>query len=108
MMLQWAANEELANDIGLLDRVEASGGFTVAQIAVGESEPVNILISKARPPLPAGKQLPAGKMEILVATTITDEEMRWSKRNRRDALLQRLNDAGVGQISKLKRQSVVR
>lgn len=108
MVLQWAVNEELANDIGLLERVEESGGLTVAQIDVDESEPVNILISKALPPLPTGKQLPAGKMEILVATTITDEEMRWSRRNRRDALLQRLKDAGVGQVSKLKRESVVR
>jgi hypothetical protein len=108
MVLQWAVNEELVNDIGLLDKVEKSDGFTVAQIDVDESEPVNILISKALRPLPTGTQLPAGKMEILVATTITAEEMRWSTKNRRDALLQRLKDAGVGQVSKLRRASVVR
>jgi len=107
MVLQWAVNQELVNDIGLLDRVEESDGFTVAQIDVDESEPVNILITKALPPLPTGRQLPAGKMEILVATVITPEEMSWSRRNRRDALLQRLKDAGVGQVSKLKRESVV-
>jgi len=108
MVLQWAVNEELANDIGLLGKVEQSDGFTVAQIDVDEAEPVNILISKALRPLPTGAQLPAGKMEILVATTITAEEMRWSRRNRRDALLQRLKDTGIGQVSKLKRESVVR
>jgi hypothetical protein len=108
MLLQWAANEELVNDIGLLDKVEKSDGFTVEQIDVGESEPINILISKALASLPTGTQLPAGKMEILVATVITAEETRWSMGNRRNALLQRLNDAGVGQISKLKRESVVR
>jgi hypothetical protein len=108
MVLQWAVNEELVNDIGLLAKVEKSDGFTVAQIDVDESEPVNILISKALRPLPTGTQLPAGKMEILVATTITAEEMRWSRKNRRDALLQRLKDAGVGQVSKLGRASVVR
>ncbi len=108
MVLQWAVNEELVSDIGLLGKVEKSDGFTVAQIDVGESEPVNILISKALRPLPTGEQLPAGKMEILVATTITAEEMRWSRRNRRDALLQRLKDAGVGQTSKPGRESVAR
>lgn len=108
MVLQWAVNEELVNDIGLLDKVEKSDGFTVAQIDVDEAEPVNLLISKALRPLPTGTQLPAGKMEILVATTITAEEMRWSRRNRRDALLQRLRDAGIGQISKPGRESVLR
>jgi hypothetical protein len=107
-LLQWAVNQEIADDAGLLSRVEKYGGFTAEQIDVGESGPINVLISKALSPLPTGTQLPAGKMEILVATVITPEEMRWSRRNRRDALLQRLKDAGVGQVSKLKRESVVR
>jgi hypothetical protein len=107
-LLQWVVNAELANDAGLLDRVEKHGGLTVEQIDVGESGPINILISKALGPLPTGTQLPAGKMEILVATTITDEEMRWSMKNSRAALLQKLKDAGVGQVSKLGRESVVR
>jgi hypothetical protein len=107
-LLQWVVHAELLSDIGLLNDVEKYGGITVEEIDVGEPEPVNILISKALPPLPTGTQLPAGKMEILVATVITAEEMRWSMGYRRDALLQRLKDAGVGQISKLKRESVVR
>ena len=71
-------------------------------------EPVNVLIAKARAPLPTGTQLPNGKMELLVATTITDEEMQWSMTNGRGALLQELYDAGVGQISHPGRPSVVR
>lgn len=41
-------------------------------------------------------------------TTITSEEMLWSMKNGRDALLQKLRDGGVGQISRLGRDSVVR
>ena len=66
-----------------------------------------VLISKALPPLPVGTQLPAGKMEILVATVITPEEMHWSMKNGRGALLQKLREAGVGQVSKPGRESVV-
>jgi hypothetical protein len=107
-LLQWAVNAELTNDVGLLDRVEKYDGLTVEQLHVGAPEPINILISKALSPLPAGAQLPAGKMEVLVAIVITPEEMRWSMKNGRGALLQKLREAGVGQVSKLSRESVVR
>ena len=107
-LLQWAVNAELTHDVGFLDRVEKYRGLTVEQINVGASEPLNILVSKALPPLPVGTQLPAGKMEILVITTITSAEMQWSMKNGRDNLLQRLHEAGVGQVSKVGRESVVR
>jgi hypothetical protein len=107
-LLQWVVHAEMTKDARLLDEVEKYGGVTVEKIDVGEPEPINILISKALPPLPTGTQLPAGKMEILVATTITAEEMRWSMSNRRGALLERLKDAGVGQISQLGREGVAR
>lgn len=105
--LQWAANAELGHDAGLLDRVEKYDGLTVEQIQVGQDQMVNVLIAKAQAPLPIGTSLPAGKMEILVSTTITDQEMRWSQRNGRGALLRKLQEAGVGQISIPNRQSVV-
>jgi hypothetical protein len=107
-LLQWAVNTELVDDSGLLERVEGYDGFIVTDLDLGEPERVNVLITRALAPLPTGTQLPTGKMEILAATVITPEEARWARKNRRDALLQRLKDAGVGQISKLKRESVVR
>lgn len=107
-LLQWAVNAELTNDVGFLDRVEKYHGLTVEQLDVGASEPLNILVSKALPPLPVGTQLPAGKMEVLVITTISSAEMQWSMKNGRDTLLKRLHEAGVGQISKVGREGVVR
>lgn len=110
-LLQRAVNEELVQDAGLLEKVEKYGGLTFENIDVGERgeyKPVNILIAKALSPLPTGTQLPAGKMEILVATTITAEEMDWSGGYRRIALLEKLKDAGIGQVSMLGRKSVVR
>lgn len=107
-LLQWGVNAELGKDVGLLDRVEKYDGLTVEQLHVGAPEPVNVLISRAMAPLPVGTKLPAGKMEVLVATVITLEEMQWSMKNGRGALLQKLREAGVGQVSKLGRESVVR
>ncbi|WP_343586723.1 suppressor of fused domain protein [Herbaspirillum sp.] len=107
-LLQWVVNAEIINDVGLLARVEKYDGLTVEKIDVGNSQPVNILISKARAPLPTGTQLPDGRMELLVATTITDEEMRWSQVNGRGALLHKLIQDGAGQASVIGRQSVVR
>ena len=49
-LLQWVVHAELLSDIGLLNDVEKYGGITVEEIDVGESEPINILISKALPP----------------------------------------------------------
>jgi hypothetical protein len=105
--LQWAANAEIGHDAGLLDRVEKYDGLSVEKIQVGQNQMINVLIAKAQAPLPTGAALPAGKMEILVATAITPQEMKWSQTNGRGALLKKLQEAGVGQISILNRQSVV-
>ena len=105
--LQWAVNAEICQDVGLLARVEEYGGLTVEQIHVGGGTAINVLIAKARAPWPIGTQLPYGKMEILIATTITDEEMEWSMENDREALLKKLEDAHIGQISLPGRDSVI-
>jgi hypothetical protein len=106
--LQWAVSAEISKDVGLLSRVEQYGGLTVEKIGVGGGNSVNVLIDKAQSPLPTGTTLPAGRMQLLVAVTITDEEMEWSMKNGRRALLDRLREAGIGQISSLSRQSVVK
>jgi len=104
--LQWAVQAEIASDVCLLDRVEKYDGLTVESIDVGSGAPINVLISKALAPLPVGAPLPNGRMELLVATTITESEMRWSDQNGRNALLHKLLDAGIGQISSRDRPSV--
>lgn len=105
--LQWAVNAEIGHDAGLLNRVEKYDGLTVEQIQVGPGQAVNVLIAKAYPPLPTGASLPSGRMEILVATTISRQEMEWSQINGRGVLLKKLQESGVGQISIPDRMSVV-
>jgi hypothetical protein len=105
-LLQWAARAELSQDVGLLNRVEKYDGLTVEALDLGAPQPLNVLIAKAQPPLPTGTQLPAGRMDILVATVITTEEMRWSMKNGRGALLHKLREGGVGQVSRVNRDSV--
>jgi len=90
-----------------LARVEKYDGLTVEKIQVGEGQMVNVLISKAVAPLPTGTQLLNGRMDLLVATTITEQEMHWSKTNGCGALLRKLRESGVGQVSIIGRQSVV-
>jgi hypothetical protein len=104
--LQWAVNAEIDNDAGLLARVEDYHGLTVEQIDVGPKQSIDVLITKTEAPLPTGTDLPNGRMDLLVATVITNEEMVWSMENGRSALLRKLRDAGVGQISSLSRRSV--
>lgn len=106
-ILQWSANAEILHDAGLLDRVNKYGGLTVGGIQVGGDESVNLLISKAHQPLPTGADLPNGRMELLVATVISEEEMRWSMEHGREALLDKLIASGVGQFSVRTRDSVV-
>lgn len=106
MFLQWAVNAEITHDVGLLSRVEECDGLTVEEIDVGPGGPINVLITKAQPPLPVSAELPSGTMQLLVATAITEEEMRWSMTSGRGGLLHRLQDGGIGQVSLLGRPSV--
>lgn len=107
-LLQWATKAEVVKDADLLAIVEKHQGFTVEQIGIGEGRFVNLLISKALAPLPDHFDLPTGRMELLVGTVITDDEMRWSMTNGRNNLLGELRKSGVGQVSVLERSSVVR
>lgn len=106
-ILQWSANAEILNDAGLLERVTKYGGLTIEDVQVGEDDYVNLLIAKSRTPLPTGTKLPNGKMELLIATVVTEDEMRWSIEHGREALLDKLVAAGVGQFSLRERDSVV-
>lgn len=105
--MQWSVNAEILNDAGILERVEKYNGLTVQDIQVGESDSVNVLIAKAQKPLPTGIVLPNGSMDLLVATVITEAEMKWSMDHGREELLKRLMAAGVGQVSDRHRKSVV-
>jgi hypothetical protein len=108
-ILQWTANAEIFNDAGLLARMDRYGGLTVEDVQVGKkkNDTVHLLIARARAPLPTGTVLPNGRMDILVATVITEAEMRWSMQHGREALLERLIAAGVGQFSRRDRPSVI-
>lgn len=94
------------NDADLLGRVEKYDGLTIEDIAVGDGQYINVLISLANSPLPKTIDLSNGKAKILVATVITDDEMAWSMSNGRQALSKALNTANVGQISSLDRVSI--
>lgn len=107
-ILQWAVQAEIITDIGMLNRVEKNDGLTIEKVEAGDGRSVNLLIAKAVEPLPRGTALPGGSMTLLVATVITEEEMVWSRQHGRGALLGKLREAGVGQVSKLDRASVVR
>jgi len=106
-LLQWAVQAEIFNDVGMRDRVEASGGLTVESVRIAEDAAVHLLITKAQAPLMTHLTLPTGRADIIVMTVITDAEMRWSLQHGREALLAQLQAAGVGQFSVLDRESVV-
>lgn len=105
--MQWSANIVLVNDVDLLARVEKNNGLTVEAIPVGNGT-INVLIAKAQKPLPTSLTLPNGNMQFLIATVITDQEMQWSIENGHAALLEKLIDSGIGQISDRNRSSIVK
>ena len=105
--MQWAVNAEILNDADFLGRVERYQGLTIEDIDVGDAGHISVLIAKAQAPLPESSDLPNGTMQLLIATVITDDEMTWSMENRRIDLLRELRKAGVGQVSKINRQSVL-
>lgn len=108
-ILNWAVNAEIFHDVGLLTRVESAEAFTVRDVSVGPGprDKVCLLISRALPPLPGGTQLPNGRMQILVATVITRQELSWARRHGASALLAKLVRAGIGQYSERNRPSVL-
>jgi Suppressor of fused protein (SUFU) len=106
-LLQWAVNAEIAKNADLLSRVEKFDGFAVGKVAIGNDASINVLIAKARVPLVVSMTLPNGRADFLIATVITEEELRWSRQNGCAALLDKLRDAGVGQLSLLDRPSMV-
>lgn len=106
-LLQWALNAEILNDVDLLGRVENHNGLTVEDIRVGDSDWVNVLIAPASTSVPDTFGLPNGTGRLLIATTITDDEMVWSKAHGRETLLNKLASAGVGQVSHLTRASIL-
>ena len=106
-LLQWAVQAEVLNDIGMRDRVEKYGGMTIESVRISEDAAVDLLFTKAQPPLMAQLSLPTGHADIIVMTVITTAEMLWSKQHGREALLAQLQAAGVGQFSILGRDSVV-
>lgn len=105
-LLQWAVTSEIMQDVDFLGRVDQYQGMTVEDIYVGGEQMINILITRARAPLPSQATLPNGEMSLLVATTVTDDEMIWSKTHGRNALMDVLEKSGFGQYSRLDRPSV--
>lgn len=106
-ILQWAARAEIVKDADILGRVEQYDGLTVEQVQIGQNTFANLLFTKARSPLVDKLPLPNGSAEVIVATIVTDEEMRWSMKHGRIALLGKLAGAGIGQVSRPGRSSVV-
>jgi hypothetical protein len=106
-ILQWAARAEIVKDADILGRVQQYDGLTVERVQIGQNMFANLLFTKARSPLIDKLSLPNGSAEIIVATIVTDAEMRWSIKHGRSALLNKLIDAGVGQVSRPGRNSVV-
>ena len=106
-LLQWAVQAEVLNDIGMRDRVEKYGGMTIESVRISEDAAVDLLFTKAQPPLMAQLSLPTGRADVIVMTVITAAEMHWSKQHGREALLAQLQAAGIGQFSVLGRDSVV-
>jgi hypothetical protein len=106
-VLGWLAETELLHDLHLLDRVRKNGGFTIEDVELGHGRHADFLIAPALPPLPPYVELPNGTMEVLVATRITRDEMELALVKGQSPLHEILADAGVAQVSRLDRASIL-
>ncbi|HEY9101598.1 suppressor of fused domain protein [Chitinimonas sp.] len=105
LTLQWLVGEILLADMDILGIVEQRQHILIEEMDAGDGSSVNLVISKARAPLPDHLSLPNGKMQLLVLTAITNEEMAWGERNGLENLMVQLERAGHGQISLRNRAS---
>ncbi len=106
-LLQWVTLAEVTDGMRLRERVERYQGLTIENLDIGRGRPVSLLVAEARAPLPAGVGLPNGSMKLLIGTVITDAEVRYALEHGRAALLERLVQHGVGQVSELGRAAVI-
>ena len=107
MFLNWAVQAEILYDGGLLERVRELGAVTVEGVGLAEDGASDFLIAPADPPLPGTLELPNGRMHLLVAMTVTHEELELSIAEGVGALRRLLDAEGVGQFSQLGRPSAV-
>jgi hypothetical protein len=108
LTLSWLVQMELLEDADLLGRIADAQGVTLEEVKIGDgSQTADWLIEPACPPLPAEMRLPNGVARLLIATRITRDEMNFALAYGRPALLERLVQAGVGQVSILDRHSVI-
>jgi hypothetical protein len=111
LSLGWFVEMEILNDIELLGNVATSNGVTVTDVQIGDgSRTGTFLVQPACSPILARVNLPNGLMNVLTATWITQDELEFSMATEdgRWELLNRLLAAGVGPISIVDRQSVLK
>jgi Suppressor of fused protein (SUFU) len=104
-LMQWAVDQEIQTDVNFLAHVEGADGLTVENVPVGpnSSQKENILIYPAQEPWPQSAMLPNGLVKFLVMTVITQEEMEFAMKEGRVALVQKLREENIGQVSDLNR-----
>jgi hypothetical protein len=100
-ILQWAVQVELNDEVGFLDRVKLKGGITIEALNVGEAKPVNLLIAPALASVAKELRLPNGEATLLVATVISEEDMRFALSKGPQALLDKLARSPRKQVSAL-------
>ena len=96
----------MINDVDILGRVEKYHGLTVEDINVGNDGMINVMFQKADTPLPTNISLPKYNPPFIIATLITDDEMKWSQSHGRDELLSELKNKNIGQLSNMQRKSI--
>lgn len=106
--VSWFVQTEILHDWDLPTRVAKHKGVTIDAIHIGDgTRTADFLVERARAPFPDHLELPNGTAQLLIATRITRDEMEWTFENGRPALSEKLQEAGVGQVSDLTRRSVL-
>lgn len=107
-VLTWVVENELNDCRDIFGKIAAHGGITVQDLRLFDGSFFDFLFMPAQTEsIPSTVRLSNGLMQMVIATRITRQERDFAKETSCGELLQKLIEAGVGQVTDLKRMSVI-
>ncbi len=107
-VLTWVVENELNDCRDIFGKIVEHGGITVQDLRLFDGSFFDFLFMPAQTEsIPSTVQLSNGLMQMVIATRITRQERDFAKETSCGELLKHLIEAGVGQVTDLKRLSVI-
>lgn len=104
--LEWALCKQLFEDVNFLALVDELGGVIIESVPCGDKGNLHFILCEPRF-CESESKLRNGSLTLLLATRITDAELGYAKQFGVESLVDKLEAAGVGQASDVRRPSAI-